>query len=112
MNPATGSRQISWWEVHEYVTAKLQQIGVEQWPLIGTAQWRQLDDSDPAKLAAALDASQHLALRLDAAQSALAEASRDIAAAEDCGRSRPIPWCKSPARSRLTYPQLHSSNSG
>jgi hypothetical protein len=51
--------------------------------MAGTPTWASLDDTDPVKLAALYDAAQHHALRVDAAQTALADASRAIAGAAD-----------------------------
>ena len=79
MNPATSS-QTSWWSVHEFVTAHLQ---VEHWPLIGSPAWCELDDDDPAKLAAVLSAAEHWALRLEANQLAQTAAAEAIAGAAD-----------------------------
>jgi hypothetical protein len=75
------SQQVAWWEVREFVAAQLDQV--EQWPMIGTPAWCLLDDDDPVKLAAVLDAAQHWALRLETCQQARAEASRDVAAGAD-----------------------------
>jgi uncharacterized protein DUF2742 len=74
------SQQVSWWSVHEFVAAHLQ---VEQWPMVGTPDWCELDDDDPVKWAAILDAAQHWALRVDTDQSTLCDASRDVSAAVD-----------------------------
>lgn len=76
-----GSRQVDWWSVCEFVEPLLAQVG--RWPVAGTPAWRQLDDTDPAKFAALLDAARHHALRVDTAQTALAEASHDVAGAAD-----------------------------
>jgi hypothetical protein len=70
------SRQVSWWDVHERVTPLLREIG--SWPMAGTPAWCELDDDDPVKLAALLDAAQHHALRVETAQAALADASRAV----------------------------------
>jgi organic hydroperoxide reductase OsmC/OhrA len=51
--------------------------------MVGTPAWCALDDDDPAKLAALLDAAQHHALRVEIAQEARADASKVIEAAED-----------------------------
>ena len=51
--------------------------------MAGTLTWSQLDDDDPAKIAALYDAARHHALRVDTAQTALAEASHAIAGAAD-----------------------------
>jgi hypothetical protein len=52
-------------------------------PMVGTPAWCDLDDTDPRKLAALLDAAQHWALRVETCQEQLAEASHDISAAAD-----------------------------
>jgi hypothetical protein len=78
---ALASRTVDWWSVHTYVEPLLSRV--RHWPMIGTATWCALDDDDPAKLAAIYDAAQHYALRVDTAQAALADASRDVAAAAD-----------------------------
>ena len=75
------SRQVDWWSVHTYVQPLLVQVG--SWPMAGTIAWSDLDDHDPVKLAAIYDAARHHALRVDIAQTALAEASRAIAGAAD-----------------------------
>jgi hypothetical protein len=74
---STASRQISWWSVHEFVTPKLETVGI--WPLLGTPTWCQLDDRDPVKWAAVLDAGQHAALRWETRQQLLADAAKEIA---------------------------------
>jgi hypothetical protein len=78
---ATSSQQVSFWSVHERVAPLLEQV--EAWPTVGTPAWCTLDDHDPVKLAALFDAAQHWALRVETNQRALAEASRDVAAAAD-----------------------------
>lgn len=82
------SRQVDWWSVHTFVLPTL--IRVESWPLAGSPAWRELADNDPVKLAAIFDAARHHALRVDTAQAAMAEASRDIAAADWSAVSREI----------------------
>ncbi|BBX72209.1 hypothetical protein MSHI_01150 [Mycobacterium shinjukuense] len=67
--------------MHEFVAPFLAEVG--SWPMVGTAAWRQLGADDPAKLAAIYDAARHWALRTETSQQALADASRDIAAAAD-----------------------------
>jgi hypothetical protein len=79
VNPATSS-QVSWWSVHEFVAAHLL---VEHWPLIGSPDWCELGDDDPAKLAAVFDASRHWALRLETSQLAQTAAAEAIAGAAD-----------------------------
>jgi len=51
--------------------------------MAGTPEWCALDDNDPVKTAALLDAARHWALRVDTCQEAACEASRDISAAAD-----------------------------
>lgn len=80
-DPAVSSQQVNWWDVHEHVTPTLNQVG--SWPMAGTPQWCALDDDDPVKLAALLDAAQHWALRVETNQQAECEASRAISAAAD-----------------------------
>lgn len=81
MTDPTLSRQVSWWQVHEFVEPHLS--AVDAWPMAGTIAWQLLSSTDPAKWASLLDAAQHHALRVEAAQMALADASRAISAAED-----------------------------
>src|SRR5690349_10834360 len=72
------SRQVAWWEVHTYRDRMLEQLGVQDFPTVGTPAWCALDDDHPVKLAAAFDAAQHWALRVDTAQEAQAAASRKV----------------------------------
>jgi hypothetical protein len=76
-----GSQQVSSWSVHEFVQPLLTQLG--SWPMVGTPAWCVLDDDDPAKVAALLDAAQHWALRIETSQQDLCDASRLIAGAAD-----------------------------
>lgn len=80
---SVASRQVAWVAVLEFV----QRLGIDPTTVItaGTPAWRQLDDEDPDKLAAVLAAGVHHALRMDLAQEALAEASREIASAAPWG---------------------------
>jgi hypothetical protein len=75
------SSQVSWWSVHEHVTPLLASMG--SWPMVGTPEWCALDDADPRKLAALLDAAQHWALRLETCQQSRCDASREISGAAD-----------------------------
>lgn len=75
------SRTVDWWAVHQFVLPLLEEVG--SWPMVGTLTWQRLPGDHPAKLAAIYDAAQHHALRLETAQTALAQASQDISAAED-----------------------------
>lgn len=77
----TASRQVSWWAVHEFVAPKLEQVG--DWPAAGTPEWCALENRNPVKWAAVLDAAQHWALRIDTEQEARAQAAKDIAAGEN-----------------------------
>jgi hypothetical protein len=81
--PASSSQQMSWWDVHEYVTAVLEHTG--SWPMAGTPEWCALADDDPAKTAALLDAAQHWALRVETCQVAECEASHAVSAGTDWG---------------------------
>lgn len=78
---SNSSRQVNWLTVHEFVQQVLAAAG--SWPMVGTPAWCLLDDNDPVKIAAVYDAAQHHALRLDLNQEALAQASRDVSAADD-----------------------------
>jgi hypothetical protein len=81
MTYAPTSQQVSWWSVHEFVSAVLDQAN--GWPLVGTPAWCSLAHDDPQKWAALFDAARHHALRIEANQQALAETSRDISGAAD-----------------------------
>jgi hypothetical protein len=72
---------VSWWLVHEFVCPFLD--SVDSWPLAGSVAWCSLNDDDPIKWVSLFDAAQHHALRMETAQQALANASRDVAAAAD-----------------------------
>ncbi len=73
------SREVCWWDVHEYVNPVLQHVG--SWPMVGSVEWKNADDAD--KVASILDAARHWALRIELAQQASAEASHDVSAAAD-----------------------------
>ena len=75
------SRQVSWWPVHHYVERVLSTVG--SWPTVGTPAWQNLDDNDPAKWAAVLDAGQLWALRIDTLQGEMAQTSREISSMEN-----------------------------
>jgi hypothetical protein len=78
---ATESRQVAWWPVHEFVAALVSQAN--NLPIAGTPAWQALADGDPRKLLAVAVAGEHHVLRMEAAQEAMADASREIAGAED-----------------------------
>ena len=75
------SQQVSWWTVHEFATARIQQV--DHWPMIGTPLWCELHGNDPVKWAAILDAAVHWALRLETSQQAQADAAKAISAGAD-----------------------------
>ncbi|HUH70030.1 MAG TPA: DUF2742 domain-containing protein [Mycobacterium sp.] len=76
-----GSAQVSWWDVHDFVAPVLARAG--EWPIVGTPEWCAMPVDHPAKIAAVFDAARHWALRVETCQTALAEASRAVSAAED-----------------------------
>jgi len=78
---ASSSPQVSWWSVNEFVSAVLDQVN--DWPAAGTPAWCSLTRDDPRKWAAVLDGGRHHALRMETAQEARAEASRDVSGAAD-----------------------------
>jgi Protein of unknown function (DUF2742) len=78
---AIASQQVSWWSVHELVTAVTNQVN--DWPMLGTPAWCSLAHDDPRKWAALLDGAQHHALRLEINQEAAAEASKAVSGAAD-----------------------------
>jgi hypothetical protein len=83
---AIASQQVSWWETHLFIEAAIAQANLGPIPAAGTPAWRELDDSDPRKLLALAASGVHHCLRVDAAQSAMADASRAVSAAADWGR--------------------------
>ncbi|PVB14800.1 DUF2742 domain-containing protein [Mycobacteroides abscessus] len=80
---ANTSRQVAWWEVHEFVQPYIEAVG--PFPVAGTVAWQLLSDTDPGKWAALLDAAQHYALRLDVDQEAAIAAGRSISRSQDWG---------------------------
>jgi hypothetical protein len=91
------SQMVSWWPVHEFVDALVQQhnyeataggvgFGVDELvsrslPAAGTPAWCALADGDPRKLLALAAAGEHWVLRTEIAQEKRAEASHEISAA-------------------------------
>jgi hypothetical protein len=75
------SQQVSWWSVHEFVGAVLNQVN--DWPMLGTPAWCSLAHEDPRKWAALLDGAQHWALRVETCQEARGEAARAVSRAVD-----------------------------
>ncbi len=74
----TGSQQVSFWEVHQWVERFSPPF---DFPICGGPEWVALPDDDPQKLAAALDFTQHYALRLETEQEQRAQASQAVASA-------------------------------
>lgn len=79
------SLEVSWWAVHEFVTAVVRQAN-NGLPMAGTPAWCALTDGDPRKLLALAAAGEHHVLRCELDQLASAEASKAIAAGTDWGR--------------------------
>lgn len=75
---AVDSRQVSWWSVHEFVSAAIQHADISSWPTAGTPSWCALANGDPRKLAAVLVDGEHWALRIDTEQEHLAEAAKAV----------------------------------
>ncbi|TXI56244.1 DUF2742 domain-containing protein [Mycolicibacterium mageritense] len=75
------SQQVSWWPVHEFLEAVVNQANYGPLPTAGTPAWQALADGDPRKLLALAVSGEHWALRTEIAQERLAEAGRDISAA-------------------------------
>jgi hypothetical protein len=75
---AIESQQVSFWSVHTFVQRYLDTAG--HYPPAGTPTWCELADGDRRKWAALLDAAQHHALRVEAAQEQHAHASHDVSA--------------------------------
>ncbi len=95
---------MNWYDgVYLFVEPWLAAVG--SWPMAGTIAWQLLDETDPVKWAAILDAAQHHILRLELNQEARAEASRAVAGAADwpkvgrelqrlCDFRRTAPWSR------------------
>lgn len=77
---SSGSRQVTWEAVHEYVERVATTAG---FPMVGTLEWCSLPDDDERKAAAIYSAAEHWALYVEGNQRARAEASRDVSAAAD-----------------------------
>lgn len=76
------STQVSFWETHLFIEAAIAQANVGPLPVAGTPAWCALDD-DVRKLLALADAGVHHVLRIETAQAAMAQTSRDVSAAAD-----------------------------
>ena len=70
------SRQVAWFEVYTFVVSLLART--PSWPAAGTPEWCLLDDTNPRKTAAVLDAGVHWALKIDTEQTAQAELSQNL----------------------------------
>lgn len=79
--PSPGSREVSWWPVHEFVARLLEQACTL--PTAGTPAWCALSGGDPRKLLAVAVAGEHHVLRIETAQAALTDASHAISTAAD-----------------------------
>lgn len=77
------SQQVSWWPVHEFLEAAVNQANCGPLPTAGTPAWQALADGDPRKLLALAVSGEHWALRTEIAQERRAEASREVAEAAD-----------------------------
>ncbi|OBI92089.1 hypothetical protein A5661_26400 [Mycobacterium asiaticum] len=74
---------MSWWLVHDFITAAAAQANLGPLPWAGTPAWCELADGDPRKLLSLAVAGEHHVLRVETAQEQHAEASKAIAAAAD-----------------------------
>ncbi|WP_199254455.1 DUF2742 domain-containing protein [Mycolicibacterium mengxianglii] len=72
----TDSQAVAWWPTHEFITALIGQAN--NLPTAGTPAWCALSDADPRKLLALAAAGEHHCLRVETAQEAMADASREI----------------------------------
>lgn len=84
--PSLESRTIVWLPVHDYNTALADRLGVSlayRLPVPGTVGWLRLDDDDPVKKAALLQAASQRILHLEIDQEARAEASKSVSSAAD-----------------------------
>jgi hypothetical protein len=77
------SRQRAWWPVHEFIEAVVPQANYGPIPAAGTPAWCELAQGDPRKLLALAIDGEHHVLRVETAQEALAQASRDVAESAD-----------------------------
>lgn len=85
----TNSRQVSWWETHQFIEALITQANTGPLPPAGTPAWSALADGDPRKL-----------LALAVAGSIMSCASRQLKR----------PWLKRPRRFRLRRTGLASGD--
>ena len=79
----TSSRQVPWPEVNRFLTEIVKAANYSPLPIAGTPAWCELADTDMRKLIALAVAGEHHVLRCDLEQTAAADASKDVATAED-----------------------------
>ncbi|MEZ0052113.1 hypothetical protein ABIA30_003125 [Mycobacterium sp. MAA66] len=77
----TTTRQVDFLIVHEFVAPILREVPA--WPAAGTLLWARLEDTDPAKWAALLDAARYQALDLQIQQEHLDGAAKSIAVSQE-----------------------------
>ncbi|MDN4522624.1 MULTISPECIES: DUF2742 domain-containing protein [Mycolicibacterium] len=72
------SQEVSWWAVHQFISAVVEQVKNTTLPWAGTPAWRDLDDADPRKLLSVAIAGEHHVLRVEIGQEQRAQAAEDI----------------------------------
>jgi len=72
---------VSWWQTHEFLKAVLAQANAGPLPWAGSPAWCDLADGDPRKLLALAVDGEHHVLRKEVAQTAHAQASREVSVA-------------------------------
>ncbi|XTP33444.1 DUF2742 domain-containing protein [Mycobacterium sp. TJFP1] len=76
-SPAS-SQEVSWWAVHQFLSAVVEQVKNTTLPWAGTPAWRELDDTDPRKLLSVAIAGEHHVLRVEIGQEQRAQAAEDV----------------------------------
>ncbi len=79
----TGSQEICWWSVHQFITALVAQGNNDSLPWAGTPEWAALSDGDPRKLLSLAVAGEHWTLRVQIGQEQRAQAAEDVWGGED-----------------------------
>lgn len=82
-SPALASQEVSWWAVHQFISAVVEQVKNTTLPWAGTPAWRALDDADPRKLLSLALAGEHHVLRTEIGQEERARAAEDVWAGEN-----------------------------
>ncbi|QFS89117.1 hypothetical protein FIV07_00085 [Mycobacterium sp. THAF192] len=77
------SQEVSWWAVHQFISAVVEQVKNTTLPWAGTPAWRDLDDADPRKLLALAVAGEHHVLQIEIGQEARAQAAEDVHGGEN-----------------------------